>query len=318
MHSANTELSSIIRYIRNAAELSQSEFADRVGVTRLTVTRWENGVSVPNTIAQTRLYEIAQKNGTELFDLILSDLPERGMNDGKVILYHGSKTGMIGPIGPKSREFCDFGKGFYMGTCAHQPLTMLFSSERGGTEACLYVVEFDLKGLKVMYVPNGIDWILLVAYSRGKMREFEGSALYEKYRSMLSGYDVAVGKIADDRLFTAIDSFFDGNISEKGALECMSALQLGDQYVALTEKACGQIRILERRDLSELERLCIYDVSERNRESGITTTNRIRRTYRRIGRYFDEIMKGENENPEDNRRSGRYFDEIMKGGDKNA
>ena len=33
-----------------------------------------------------------------------------------LILYHGSRGGLQGPIAPISRVRCDFGKGFYMGT----------------------------------------------------------------------------------------------------------------------------------------------------------------------------------------------------------
>lgn len=40
-----------------------------------------------------------------------------------VTLYHGSKSGIRGKIAPISRERCDFGKGFYMGTDRIQPLT---------------------------------------------------------------------------------------------------------------------------------------------------------------------------------------------------
>ena len=37
-----------------------------------------------------------------------------------LILYHGSRGGLHGPIAPKSRVRCDFGKGFYMGTDENQ------------------------------------------------------------------------------------------------------------------------------------------------------------------------------------------------------
>lgn len=33
-----------------------------------------------------------------------------------VTLYHGSKSGIKGNIAPVSRNRCDFGQGFYMGT----------------------------------------------------------------------------------------------------------------------------------------------------------------------------------------------------------
>lgn len=42
-----------------------------------------------------------------------------------VTLYHGSKSGICGAIVPVSREHCDFGKGFYMGTDRTQPLTLI-------------------------------------------------------------------------------------------------------------------------------------------------------------------------------------------------
>ena len=32
-----------------------------------------------------------------------------------MILYHGSRHGINGPIAPLSRDRCDFGRGFYLG-----------------------------------------------------------------------------------------------------------------------------------------------------------------------------------------------------------
>ena len=31
------------------------------------------------------------------------------------VLYHGSKSGSVGPISPSSRSTCDFGRAFYEG-----------------------------------------------------------------------------------------------------------------------------------------------------------------------------------------------------------
>ncbi|MDR0334335.1 MAG: DUF3990 domain-containing protein [Methanomassiliicoccaceae archaeon] len=286
------ELSKIVRHIRTSAGLSQEKFADEVGVTRLTVTRWESGASIPNKIAQIKIYDVAEEHDVEFFDLIISDMPEHKPENNKMILYHASRIGIAGPIGPKSRRECDFGMGFYMGVQASQPLTLIFGSKKNIAEnAVVYTVEFDLKGLNVLYIPVGIDWALLVAYSRGEMEEYVGSPLYEKYSKMLIGYDVAVGKIADDKLFAALERFFEGSMSEEGMIECLSVMPLGEQYVALTEKACRQIRILEERRFSELERLCIYDKSAENRNYGVEMANSVFVKYRRNGRYFDKILK---------------------------
>ena len=47
------------------------------------------------------------------------------MEEGRVLLYYGSKSGLVGDIAPVSREKCDFGKDFYMGTNIEQPLTLI-------------------------------------------------------------------------------------------------------------------------------------------------------------------------------------------------
>jgi len=286
------ELSRIIRYIRAVAGLSQEKFADGIGVTKLTVNRWESGTSIPNNIAQAGIYNVSKKYNVQFFDLIISDMPEHLTENGKAILYHASVSGIIGSIEPKSRDNCDFGRGFYMGTQAQQPLTMIFSPSRDETEnAVMYTLELDLKGLKVFYVPPVIDWALLVAYSRGRMEKYAGTPMYERYSKLLDGHDVAVGKIADDRIFTALDLFFGEVISDNGVLECLTALPLGEQYVALTEKACRQIRILEERRFSELERLCIRDMSIQNRDRAIEVAHRICKERRRDGLFFDEILE---------------------------
>ncbi|MCL2712857.1 MAG: DUF3990 domain-containing protein [Methanomassiliicoccaceae archaeon] len=281
------KISEIIKHIRDGLALSQNAFAGTVGVDRLAVTRWENERSVPNRIAQMKIYDIAKENGIELFDRLLQDLPEHAENERKIILYHGSKSGIDGNIRPISRTRCDFGKGFYMGTRAHQPLTLIHSFEK----AALYVVELDLTDLNVLHVPTGIEWAMLVAYHRGMLERCNGSVLYKRCERMLTGYDVASGSIADDRMFYVLDRFFMGDITDKGLTECLSSLDLGKQYVALNEKACGRIKILEKHEISELERLFLRDMSERNRRHGIETANDICRTYRREGRFFDEILR---------------------------
>jgi transcriptional regulator with XRE-family HTH domain len=281
------KLSKIIRFIRESSALSQEEFAAKIGVARLAITRWENEKATPNKIAQIKMYEIAKEREIKIYDFMISDFPEHKIENGVITLYHGSKAGIKGEIKPISRERCDFGAGFYTGTQIQQPLTLICTQP----ESELYVVEFDLKNLKVFNVPTNIDWAMLVAYSRGKLEQCRGTRLYEKYEKMLEGCDVVVGGIANDRMFFVLDRFFEGAITEKGLVESLSALQLGVQYVALTEKACRQIKIISSQKLSELERLCLDEISARNRKHGIETANEICRSYRREGKFFDEILR---------------------------
>lgn len=82
-----------------------------------------------------------------------------------VTLYHGSKSGIRGKIAPISRERCDFGKGFYMGTDRTQPLTLICNYP----DARIYTLSADLSDLRILDIEVGLDWALLVAYNRGKM-----------------------------------------------------------------------------------------------------------------------------------------------------
>ena len=147
-----------------------------------------------------------------------------------IILYHGSKSGLKGNIEPKSRENCDFGRGFYMGTEPEQPLTLICNFPK----ACFYTLELNLEGLKILDIDIGVEWALLIAFNRGKMEPVKGSRIYEKYESMMKGYDVVVGYIADDRMFVVLDRFFRGEITDRALVESLSVLKLGKQYVAVT------------------------------------------------------------------------------------
>ena len=208
-------------------------------------------------------------------------------SDEVVTLYHGSKSGIIGDIAPSSREHCDFGKGFYMGTEKAQPLTLICNYP----DAKLYTVKVDLSGLKILDIEVGIDWALLVAYNRGKMDSVKGSAIYNRIAEMADGCDMLIGFIANDRMFVVLDRFFKGEITDEALIHSLSALKLGKQYVALTDKACKQIKILEEKALTDADRETLRIESEDNRSKGIALADEICRQYRREGRFFDEILK---------------------------
>lgn len=280
----------LILEIRNRLNASQEDLARMIGISYATVNRWENGHSQPNKAAQLRLYDICKERKVDLEDIIQKKIEKSAANissSDRVILYHGSKSGIKGPIAPISRERCDFGKGFYMGTEPYQPLTLISDFEKSK----FYVISLDMTGLRVLNVKPDLEWAMLVAYNRGKMDEVRGSSLYEHYAAMSNGYDVVVGSIANDRMFYVLDNFFLGNITDKALVMSLSALQLGKQYVAITEKACKQVKIEAEVELSQLERVFLRDLSESNRVKGVNLANEICRDYRREGQFFDEILR---------------------------
>lgn len=279
----------LIRQIRSKANMNQEQFASALGTTVVSINRWENGKSIPNQMAQTNIHQFCKAQKIDVAELVTDMLRyEHPKNDGRNIFYHGSKKGIIGDIAPISREECDFGQGFYMGTGTLQPLTLVCAEDKPK----FYTVEFDLSGLKVLEVEIGMDWAMTIAYYRKQMEKVKDTPIYTKYAHFADGYDVIVGYIANDRMYTELARFFNGTITDVALLKCLSVLDLGKQYVAITQKACDQIKILEERDLHLLERLALQDKSVERRAEGIALADEVVKQYRREGLFFDEILGG--------------------------
>lgn len=276
--------SDIIKDIRSRLNLSQTELADKLGVSFATVNRWEKGHRTPSQIALGNIKRLCADNKIDYAQFEGNSIIT---SDEVVTLYHGSKSGIVGDIAPSSREHCDFGKGFYMGTEMVQPLTLICNYP----DAKLYTVKVDLSGLKILDIEVGIDWALLVAYNRGKIDSVKGTAIYNRIAEMADGCDMLIGFIANDRMFVVLDRFFKGEITDEALIHSLSALKLGKQYVALTDKACKQIKIVEEKALTETDRETLRIESEDNRSKGIALADEICRQYRREGRFFDEILK---------------------------
>ena len=278
----------LIKAIRFAANMNQEQFASALGTTPLSINRWENGKTLPNRMAQTQLYNFCKEHAIDVAQLII-DTKAYGDTDNNLVLYHGSKKGIVGDIAPISRDECDFGSGFYMGTNTLQPLTLVCNEDKPK----FYTVELDMTGLKVLTVEIGMDWAMLIAYYRKEMESAKGTPIYEKYAHMADGYDVIIGYIANDRMYTELSRFFNRTLTDVALINCLSALDLGKQYVAITEKACKQIKILKEEPLSQLELSLLKDMSAERRKEGITLAEEIEVKYRREGKFFDEILKGE-------------------------
>jgi hypothetical protein len=280
----------LIKQIRAYLNMSQTEFAEQLNVTFQTVNRWENGRAVPNKLAQSKMFDFCKEKHVPVYDMTLKRIAEESkaikLYADRVLLYHGSKSGIEGPIEPKSRKQCDFGKGFYMGTDPGQALTLICDYDKSK----FYIVSVSVDKLAHIEVPADIDWAMLVAYHRGKMEKINGTPFYNKYRSMTLNKDLIIGSIANDRMFFVIDNFFVGNVTDMALINSLSALQLGKQYVAVSQRGCDSVHIEAEVELSYLERLFMKEVAEENRARGISLANDICKNYRREGMYFDEIL----------------------------
>ena len=173
-----------------------------------------------------------------------------------------------------------------MGTEPAQALTLICDYEKSK----LYIISIGTDELAHLEVPTDIDWAMIVAYHRGKMEKINDTPFYKKYRDMTADKDLIIGSIANDRMFYVIDNFFIGNITDAALINSLSALKLGKQYVAVTQKGCDAVRVECEVSLSYLERLFIKDIAEENRVRGVSLANDICKKYRREGKFFDEIL----------------------------
>ncbi len=108
-------------------------------------------------------------------------------------------------------------------------------------------------------------------------------------------------------MFYVIDNFFVGNITDAALINSLSALELGKQYVAVTQKGCDSVRIEKEISISYLEKLFMKEISEANREKGTSLAYDICKNYRREGLFFDEIL---------DRAGGKYLLEEIVEADK--
>lgn len=279
----------LIKEIRIKSGLSQIEMADWLGVTFATVNRWENGHTEPNKAVQLGIYEFCKAHGVPLADMTVRKVESEAAayaKAGREVLFHGSKEGISGAISPSSRKQCDFGSGFYMGNDARQALCRIADF----SETVMYVVSVATDKLNVLNVEPGIDWAMLVAYNRGKMETAKGTGFYRKYEAMLTGKDMVIGSIANDRMYYVLDSFFQGNLTDEALVASLKTLDLGRQYVAVSSKACRKVKIEKEMKMSFLELLSMRDVSTDMRKAGVVQAMQLCREYRRKGRYFDELI----------------------------
>ena len=101
-------------------------------------------------------------------------------------------------------------------------------------------------------------------------------------------------------MVVVLDWFFQGFISDIGLLAALQALNLGEQYCAVTAEACKRVRIVGEKALSQFECDLLRTRSESQRMTAVRMVDRIRLQHRRDGLSFQEIIE---------RDTGRRWDE---------
>ena len=269
-------------------EITQEEFASDIGVSRVTVNHWcmgDGSISAKNI---QRIYDYAFQRGVRLNRIKAQLYTEDQIRAGDVLLFHGSKSGIEGHVDLlHNKRTNDFGAGFYCGESLEQSAMFVATYPASS----LYMLKFNGKGLRKHVFHVDREWMLAVAYFRGRLADYRDTGVVKRLIRRISNVDYLIAPIADNRMFEIIDSFIDGEITDVQCQHCLSATDLGNQYVFTSKKAIERVTILEKCYLADAEKAS-YHASRR--EGFKVNQDKVRlakKQYRNQGTYIEDILK---------------------------
>ena len=269
-------------------DLSYSSLAEELWVPTSTITRIVKEGVYPNDTFLETFY-------TYFNSLII--LPVK-LNEQKVrfakeqygnVYFHGSRTEIEGPIDLKhSRKDIDVGVGFYMGETYKQAADYIYSKNK--SSIYLLTVQ-NISDLKIKELDVSLEWMLMVSYYRGTLDEYKDNETLQKIIKDIESYDIVVAPIADNNMYEIMNRFASGLITDKQAILSLSASHLGKQHVLKTERACENVKIIDRLYLCKDEREYIAMESKYIGENTKKEAKKLIEDNRRVGLYIEEILK---------------------------
>ena len=282
------KLSDDIEVICELLGITATEFASQIGVSQDTITRWKNERNEISPDNLNKVYDFAFSEGIRLNKIKEQLFKEDCKDKNRIILFHGAKNTIEGDVSiEKSRGTNDFGKGFYCGESLEQ--SAMFVS--GYKDSSLYIYEFDKSDLNGIQFFVDRDWMLTIAYFRGRLTGYADHPIIQEMIKKINGKDYVLAPIADNRMFEIIDSFIDGEITDVQCQHCLSATNLGNQYVFKTEKAIKQLYFKRHCYLCEKEKKYYLTSKQAESKIGNDKVKIARKQFRGQGEYIEDILK---------------------------
>lgn len=156
-----------------------------------------------------------------------------------MMLYHSSDVSVVRPDIVHSRDYLDFGKGFYLTSIHEQAVKYAQRFSRRQREAWLNTYEFDFNPLEwnvLEFKKYDKDWLEFVAKCRAGDDE--------------SNHDLIIGGIADDRVIQTLDRYFEGELSENETLGLLKYERPNIQYCIRSQTMLDNcLKYIESRQL---------------------------------------------------------------------
>lgn len=140
-------------------------------------------------------------------------------------LYHSSNLSVPNPDTFHSRNYLDFGKGFYLTSIEDQAIKYGNRFLRREEEAWLNIYEFDLgeTDWKILQFESyDLDWLEFVS----KCRAGEDD----------SKYDIVIGGIANDKVIRTLDRYFAGELSAEATIGLLRYEKPNNQFCIRSQR----------------------------------------------------------------------------------
>ncbi|MBQ9329029.1 MAG: DUF3990 domain-containing protein [Solobacterium sp.] len=261
-----------------------TSLAEKIGISKRTLLYALEGNPSPQVLEKT--YSYIYKSGYVLSEA-KNELFLESLTGNEKLFYHGSRYGIDQITADGSRLTSDFSRGFY---CS-ESLGAAVSFVEEYQSSSVYAFKADLSGLKTFEFDCDLDWMLAISYFRHKLSNYQSHKYISSILDKLSGKDVIIAPIVDNKMFEILNQFSNGEITSVQALHSLSASRLGKQYVFKTSKAINSLIFLDRYYLCDEERShSILSSIDRNKIIQ-TKLDLAKREYRGKGKYIDEILK---------------------------
>lgn len=167
-----------------------------------------------------------------------------------MILWHGSSKIIKSPKYGLGNPHNDYGLGFYCTESEEMAREWACADKENGFANCY---DLDTAGLRICDLGKEpydiLNWMAVLVDNRlpgntSSMGKAGAEFLIEKHLPDLTGFDVIIGKRADDSYFTFARAFLNNTISVRQLSEAMELGDLGEQVVIKSKKAFERLKFV--------------------------------------------------------------------------
>lgn len=144
-------------------------------------------------------------------------------------LYHASTIPVTRPDTAHSREYLDFGRGFYLTSIKEQAMKygQRFIRRNRNAWLSIYDFEYDIAEWKIrQFDAYDKEWLQFIAKCRAGNDD--------------SDYDMVIGGIANDKVIQTLDRYFAGEIQESETLGLLKFEKPNIQYCIRNQRMLDQ------------------------------------------------------------------------------